>query len=295
MTLPETYTVFLPVIMNTTPPSYGVQLSGALTIPIVQNRIYHVSVAWQEPQPWIPDAASAIDPNPLILGTRTCPPEYRLFPDRMGSPPKPEHNPRIVEMVRSLVERYHPWGFEFWREPDCPVYSVPPENQYWYGAWVVNEDYYAAGRAYGDLLSMIYPVLKSTGCKVLGGALQNGHLVQGREFLRGMLETGRCDFVSFHVYPFFGEDYKKVVEQAVQSVRSMTYLPLFVTETALLTRGEDTPEFQAAQVDYYHWQRDYFGQIGIPSLWYSGDDNGWYKCGFKRNGKLMPVYYAWRA
>jgi hypothetical protein len=289
----DLHTLYLPVVLNTAPPAYGVQIDGPLTIPVTQHRIYHTPVRWMEPGAWIPDTVSAVDPNPLIIGTRTCPEQYRLYPDRMGSPPKPEYYEKYVEFVVDLYERYHPWGIEVWNEPDCPTYSVPPENQWFYGAWVNNEDYYQAGRDYGELLAMVYSVLSGTGCQILGGALQNGHVVQGREFLRGMLETGLCDYVSTHIYPFYGDNFKQIVEQALQSVQSMTDKPLFISETALLTKGEDTEAFKIAQAYYLSWLREYMAWDGTPWLWYS-HESSWYSCGLYRDDKPTPVYDVWK-
>ncbi len=299
MTDQQTHTIYLPVIINTAPPAFGVQIDGPLTIPVVQDRIYHTSVRWMEPGWWIPDTVSAVDPNPLVIGTKTTPEPYRLYPDRMGSEPKPEHYQDYVDFVVGLVDRYHPYAVEVWNEPDCPTYSVPADNQYWYGAWVTDEDYYASGQRYGNLLSMVYQVLQPLGVQVLGGALQNGHVVQGREFLRGMLETGQCDYVSFHVYPYIDQDYKRVVYDAIDSIMSVAGdKPLFVTETALLTRGNtedlDTPEFQIAQAEYLCWMKNYMAWGGVPWLWYAGD-NTWQNCGLKRRDELMPVWDVWSA
>lgn len=293
----ETEKLYMPLIVNTAPPMYGVQVDGPLTIPVVQHRIYHMPARWMEDEQWLPDIASAVDPNPLIIGTRTCPEQYRLYPDRMGSEPSPEYYSAYVDWLVGLCERYHPYAVEVWNEPDCPLYTVPADQQWYYGAWVTQEDYFAAGRRYGALLGMAYEALRPMGVQVLGGALMNGAVVQGQWFLRGMLETGQCDYVSFHVYPYYGDDYRAVVESAFESVRSVSGdMPLFITETALLTHGNtedlDTPMFRAAQVDYLKWIRDYCAWSGIPWLWYAGD-NTWQNCGLKRRGEFMPVWNAW--
>ena len=295
MTDLETYSVFLPTVMNTAPPTSGVQVDGPLTIPVEPNRLYQSPARWMQVDDWLGDNIAAFQPSPVIIGTKTCPEQYRLYTDRMGSEPRPEYYPDYADFVKQLALNYQPWAIEVWNEPDCPTYSVPADVQYWYGAWVTDEDYYAAGRRYGNLLSCVYPVLHSTGCQVIGGALQNAHLIQGQEFLRGMLETGQCDYVSFHLYHHFnGPDYKESSQAVVDQLREKTDKPLIITEMALLTNGEDTPEFQAAQVEHLVWHKEWAAEIGIPLIYYSSD-NTWGKCGLKRRGKLMPVYYAWRA
>ena len=276
MTDTDTHTLFLPTVMNTALPAYGVNIDGPVgDFPIKPDCIYQSQAPWIGVPDWLADNIQAFEPNPFIIGTHTCPEEYRLYPDRMGSEPKPEYYQKFADFTLGLSVGLGPWAIEVWREPDCPTYSVPPENQYWYGAWVTDEDYYAAGKRYGNLLSVVYPVLSGTGCLTIGGALQNPHLIQGQEFLRGMLETGECDYISIHLYSYFGEDYQSKTEQTLHDVMLLTDRPLIITETALLTTdgiAYDTPEFQAAQAEYLAWFKTSMAWAGIPWLWYAGDN-----------------------
>ena len=292
----DLHTLYLPIVMNTAPPQYGVNIDGPVgDFPIEPNRIYQTPARWMGVDDWLHGNLSAFGYNPFIIGTHTCPEIYRMYPDRMGSEPRPECYEDFAMFVEAL-SWHDPWAIEIWREPDCPTYSVKPEVQYWYGAWVTDEDYYAAGKRYGNLLSCVYPVLSSTGCLTIGGALQNPHLIQGQEFLRGMLETGECDYVSIHLYSHYNTDYKSQVEKTLHDIALLADRPLIVTETALLTTeglAYDTPEFQAAQAEYLAWFRPMMIEAGIPWLWYASD-NTWRNCGLKRRSSFMPVYDEWK-
>ena len=109
----DVHTTFLPLIVNTTINSHklGVQVDGNIYGTeqyIVGGRCYQSPYRWAAPDPWLSYniniyRASA---NPYIIGTKTCPEAYRLWPDRPGSPPKPEHYIDYaddMEVIRSTV------------------------------------------------------------------------------------------------------------------------------------------------------------------------------------------------
>ena len=73
MTLPATYTAYLPIVINNPQPFAGVQVDSPITIPVIPNRIYHVPARWMGLDAWFDANMQAVAGERVIIGTRTTP------------------------------------------------------------------------------------------------------------------------------------------------------------------------------------------------------------------------------
>jgi len=285
------YKLYLPFI-GTKEADFGTQVDGKCTIKIIDKKIYQTPDRWGETNSWFASNITLFGNNPFIVGMRGCPVEYRLWEDKVGSPPREDCYQHFTDHACNLVDTYNIPILEICNEPNVEN-TLPNPEQYWFGAWVENGDYYGAGRRYGDLLSACYPSLHAKGVKVLGGAL-NGEATS-IPFLQGMLETGKCDYVSFHCYTYQGTDFVQEATEKINRIRNFTDKPLFITEVALISPEGlvyDTEVFRALQVEFFIWLKKYLKVLGIPFLWYSSD-NTWRNCGLWRRGEPMPIWFEW--
>lgn len=295
------YNNYLPLISKPYLPEFGVQIDGPLTIPIKGYRLYHTNIRIANPEPWYLANIEAFEHNPYILDFKVIPQDWRIWPGRPGSPPKPEYYDDYIFFILETIAKIdghalpRPWGIEIFNEPAVENYLGSADNpkyetQIWYGAWVENGDYRKAGLLYGDVLATVYPSIHALGINVLGGVLVDGSDNQ-LSFLSALLETGQLDYVSFHSYVHFNTSFDTTL-QNIERIKSVTSKPLIMTETSVIMgydEAPDSPELQQQQVDYLRWLRR---NVDFPWLWYS-QNGSWRQCGLTRNGYIAPVYYEW--
>lgn len=131
------------------------------------------------------------------------------------------------QYLQALVRRYGqpPFNVRYWElgnEPDIDYRLVPPDSPF--GCWGDSEDPYYGGEYYGEMLKVVYPMIKQADpqAQVLVGGLVldcdpvdppedppgSGKLrdCTSTRFLEGILKTGAgsaFDGVSFHAYDYY--------------------------------------------------------------------------------------------
>jgi hypothetical protein len=144
-------------------------------------------------------------------------PDWAITPYQADCAPiNPAKYQAFAAFLRAAVERYSqpPFNVQYWEivnEPDAPI----SPNDAVYGCWGVADDPYYGGRAYGEMLNVVYPEMKraAPSIQVLFGGLlldrpfsaEDG---SGRSslFLEGALLVGAgasFDILSFHSYTFY--------------------------------------------------------------------------------------------
>ncbi len=131
------------------------------------------------------------------------------------------------QYLQALVQRYSqpPYNVRYWElgnEPDIDHRLVPPDSPF--GCWGETDDPYYGGEYYGEMLKVVYPLIKQADPQaqvLVGGLVLDCDPVNPPEdppgsgklrdctpsrFLEGVLEAGAgsaFDGVSFHAYDYY--------------------------------------------------------------------------------------------
>lgn len=131
------------------------------------------------------------------------------------------------EFLAALVKRYGqpPYNVRYWEignEPDIDRSLVPPDSPF--GCWGEQGDPYYGGEYYGEMLKVVYPLMKQADPQahlLVGGLVLDCDPIYPPEdppgsgnqrdcsqarFLEGILQAGGFDFfdgVGFHAYDFY--------------------------------------------------------------------------------------------
>jgi hypothetical protein len=235
------------------------------------------------------------------------------------APINPAKYTRFAEFLAAAVERYSkpPYNVEFWEignEPDAPIFP----NDSGYGCWGVATDTYYGGRAYGEMLKVIYPAMKAHAgqISVLNGGLlldrpysaDNGSGRSAR-FLEGIFVAGAgasFDILSFHSYSFYNNtvdgtrgatDWKVGYLRGLMDRYGVARKPMLNTEAALLCTSS-TPACTEAQVNaigrfYVRALAD--GLLG--QLWYIYDSDDFNYTALVEPSNVLvqrPIYLAYK-
>ena len=178
-------------------------------------------------------------------------------------------------------------------EPDVGPEDVPNATQYYYGAWVLNEDYYAAGVRYGEMTAVVYPLVKAAcpSMQLISGALA-GNDPQSLFFLRGMLDGGlQTDYISFHKYVYTQDQFNSVFEFA-ETITEITDLSLIASETNLVSAigGFD---HEALKAKYMTYLREHIQNSGITSVLIYGMCNTWMNSALAPNCVPGEAFRIW--
>jgi hypothetical protein len=132
------------------------------------------------------------------------------------------------DFMVALVSRYGPTPYqvkywEIWNEPDIDPSIVPVDNPY--GCWGDPSDEYFGGEYYSEMLTAIYPRIKSADpqsqvivggllldCDPRGGCAAEGKSNLPSKFLEGVLKDSlgsNFDGISFHAYDYYAGELGK--------------------------------------------------------------------------------------
>jgi len=165
----------------------------------------------------------------VILIVRSTPRWARLDPSSPCSPIKPSEYAAFGLFMHDAVERYSapPYNVKYWElynEPDFPKNANKLPYGDLYGCWGISGDTYFGGEAYGDMLKVVYPYIKSANSSaqvLVGGLLLDcdprgvpsicerlnpPHLKEPPRFFESILRAGAgnsFDRVSFHTYDYY--------------------------------------------------------------------------------------------
>ena len=300
--VPQTYSVFLPVIQVS---PRQIQLGGYLWGDVTKYARYDYlvpgqwvkwDVAWDEVESvqgvysWsaISDANSEYYKEhgyKQLINTQHVPVWAKMSPDIECSPPSPEYIDNWINFVDALLERYHPDAIELWNEPDCGLYS----GAFWSTCFGLTPEYYSevVTRAYTTLKSKYPEIVFVVGALTLGNEQDEAWIAEA------MASGLQGDALSFHSYAYDNQDYLAKLISQVEYLRSITDMPLWITETVLLS-DSDTTLFREHQAEYltsvYHYAID----ARIPvMIWYAQNQVDWKNCNMVNEYQLIryPVWY----
>ena len=165
----------------------------------------------------------------VILIVRSTPLWARLDPNSPCGPIKPSEYAAFGQFMHDAVERYSapPYNVKYWEmynEPDFPKNTNKPPYGDLHGCWGITGDTNFGGEAYGDMLKVVYPYIKSANSSaqvLVGGLLLDcdprgvpsiceglnpPHPKEPPKFFEGILRAGAgnsFDGVSFHAYDYY--------------------------------------------------------------------------------------------
>lgn len=237
------------------------------------------------------------------------------------APINPNHYQDFARFMAEVVRRYSgpPYNVRYWEignEPDAPVF----QDDSVFGCWGITDDPYYGGRAYGEMLKVVYPAIKAANPNaiVLNGGLlldrpyrpEDPASLPGR-FFEGVLVAGAgsaFDTVSFHAYTFWripgqGDlgprvDWRPAYLRELMRRYGVPEKPLLRTEGALLCPGEITPECRWAQADYLSRLFTRSLRDGLAAnIWYVYDSDSYHNTALIEPGDVLvprPGYFAYR-
>jgi hypothetical protein len=153
--------------------------------------------------------------------------------------------------MRDLVARYSPAPYnlhywEIWNEPDIAPQLVPSDSLW--GCWGDSDDEFYGGGAYGEMLKVVYPLVKSArpdALVMVGGLLLDcdprnppaGKDCKPARFLEGILKVGggdAFDGVAFHAYDYYDSPKRGVYSHSGWNSSSATTGPVIAAKAAFV-------------------------------------------------------------
>jgi hypothetical protein len=253
-------------------------------------------------------------------------PEWaQAVPGSFCGPVSDEALPDMARFLTAAVARYGapPFNVRYWElgnEPDVDPTLVGARSVF--GCWGDLSDEYYGGRAYAQMLRLVYPAIKAQDphAVVLNGGLLLDRPSGGNDthprFLEGILEGGGGDYfdvLSFHGYSHYQltplqmgnpawPDSPTVMPAKVAFIRDLLERygqgdkPLMNTESALLC-GEASPECLEAQA--VHAARSYAeaAALGlVAQIHYAWINEHWRHTGLVQlDLEPKPSYHAFKA
>ncbi|MBK9711284.1 MAG: hypothetical protein IPO81_08145 [Kouleothrix sp.] len=260
---------------------------------------------------------SASERNVAIIMIVRGSPRWATVPYKADCAPiNPSKYQRFASFLAAAVERYSkpPYNVSYWQignEPDAYIFSQDSG----YGCWGVKSDPYYGGRAYGDMLKVVYPAMKAVNPNifVLHGSLlldrpynpANGSGLSAR-FLEGVFLAGAAS--SFDILPFNAywwtldnmpdaTDWKAKYLIDLQAAYGLPRKPMIATETGLLCSSLSTgcQKAQAYAVGRYYTRALSYNLIG--DLWYLYDQDSFYNTALVEPTNVLikrPAYLAYQ-
>ncbi|NWF79012.1 MAG: hypothetical protein HXY37_03065 [Chloroflexi bacterium] len=237
------------------------------------------------------------------------------------APINPQHYQDFARFLAAAVQRYSgpPYNLRHWEIGNEPDATLFPDDSV-FGCWGIEDDPYYGGRAYGELLKVVYPAMKAANPNVVvlnGGLLldrpydpADPNSLAGR-FFEGMLVAGAgnaFDVLSFHTYTFWRTpgwpalgapvDWRVSYLKELLARYGVAEKPLIRTEGALLCAGEVTPECRWAQADYLSRLFTRSLRDGLAAnIWYVYDSDSYHNTALIEPGDVLvprPGYFAYR-
>jgi hypothetical protein len=281
------HSVYLPIVQNV--PfviKFGVEnedFPGGDAAQFYRGDFAKISIHWAivEPLPGYYDWHYSDDKlfgSPLFLSLKGAP-AWANANRLVCRPPMPEYYAAQLAWMRAAIERYQPIAVEYWNEPEATPFA--PLYLGCYG------NTYAAGVQYGQDFNRIYAALKPDypDLQFIAGGLLDVRNI----FAAGMLNTiTTADAVSFHLYQWCGQDY--ILDDFVAHLRTMTDLPLVLSETSLIYIN-DSLQCQQEQVEWLRYVRNHDGVAW--SVWYNlirTSAHDWRHSTMVVDGVEKPVY-----
>ena len=269
-----------------------------------------------------------------VLIVRSTPAWAQKVRGSLCGPAKREKLGSFASFMRDLVSRLSqpPYNVKYWElgnEPDHTPSQVSPDNVF--DCWADQDDRYFGGRYYAEMLSKVYPAIKSTDptAQVLIGGLSlicdpgQAPAIQdcaSALFFKGILENGGGDYfdiVSYHGLSYYNSGdnpadstvhwqarggivvgkylYIKEVMQSYNIDKPvwLTEASLFCHENNLQDCFPPVDDFSEAQAAYAVMLLVNNWAIGIDAtVWYDLEGNWRYGALLDRSHNPKPVYSA---
>jgi hypothetical protein len=239
-------------------------------------------------------------------------PRWATMPYKADCAPiHPTKYAQFAAFMAAAVARYSqpPYNVVYWQlgnEPDAYIF----QHDSGYGCWGVRTDPYYGGRAYGDMLKVVYPVIKASNpaVQVLHGSLlldrpynpTNGGGLTAR-FLEGVLLAGAAN--SFDILPYnayyWGNDlssldWKTPYLRNLMTTYNVPIKPMLMTETGLLC-DPGCPMLQAYAVGRYYTRAISLDLLG--TMWYIYDSDEFHNSAMiepQDPARHRPAYQAYQ-
>lgn len=318
--------VHLPMLAanyRSTPKNYGVEIGvqpqyiqyrelinplglNWIRYPVMWHKWESTKAGYSVPMGFDSDIAAILEDGSTPVLTVKMAPDWARAPGT-----QPCHMIQDVEAFARfgayLAQRYPDVRhFEICNEPDFPT----PEYSPYFGCWGDPAKDFYGGLDYARPMNAIYDAIKSVNPanQVWSGGLMLELTSGMKDYFEGMVRGGaKFDAVSYHCYTTYPCCNTYFVEQAHQFLLdTMARLgidkPLFLSETALISRTQAYPLESDQTHPFYYWQCAYFYNLLewskkarnlIGWQWY-GLKMGWRNCSilWSADGKPKPVYWA---
>ncbi|HJZ47936.1 MAG TPA: hypothetical protein VKE41_12250, partial [Roseiflexaceae bacterium] len=227
------------------------------------------------------------------------------------APINPSKYARFAAFLAAAVARYSqpPYNVVYWQignEPDANIFP----NDSGFGCWGVKSDPYYGGRAYGDMLKVVYPAIKAANpaVQVLHGSLllntayhPNIPASLSGRFFEGVLLAGAAnsfDILAYNAYVWGNAmskpDWKTPYLRGLMSTYQVPLKPMLITEQALLCEPA-CPQLQAYMVGRFYARALSSNLLG--SLWYMYDSDSFHHTALvepNNIAQLRPAYDAYK-
>jgi hypothetical protein len=248
----------------------------------------------------------------------------------------PERYDDFARFMQALVQRYmvpefnvHIW--EMGNEPDIDPNLIVPDSHF--GCWGDANDPFYNGRAYGQMLRTVAPVIRAMDPRAqiwVGGLLLDspntvdGNIGQPEDFFRGILETGAAtsfDVVAYHAYIRYRSNRTDrditsetawdalggILRGKARFLRTIMEeydidKPLFITETGQICDWCD--QYPSYLLNFFDMQANMPAR-SFPRamsedisgfIWYTLDGPGWNNGGLlDENQAPKPAYLSYQA
>jgi hypothetical protein len=267
-----------------------------------------------------------------ILIVRSTPPWAQKVRGVYCGPVLREKFGAFASFMHDLVARLSvpPYNVKYWElgnEPDVDPSLVPPDSVY--GCWGDKDDLYYGGRYYGEMLSVVYPAIKSADPEaqvLIGGLLLDcdpetppaGRDCTPSLFFNGILQNGGgeyFDIVSYHGYAYYNgqlsasEKLPNWAPRGGQVIGKFLYLretlqnygynkPIYITEASLICTEKDLIHCNPPGDPFFEAQADYAVMLFARNWAYNLEGTIWFdfEAGWRWSSMLdkyhqpKPVY-----
>lgn len=243
----------------------------------------------------------------FIINIKTTPEWARKYSGYLTSPPKSENYIDFANFINALITKYGTslfYAVSLFNEPDT-VRQELAQNWKYFGAWIEGDNVNQGGKDYAEMTKIVYPIVKA---RFPGVFVHVGELMYTthKHFLDDAISDGLIgDVLAFHCYPRFewmaqyGTSEQEILDwaftQFITSIQSISSLPLFMSETALLyTNVNDLPakQLQAKLYEYmsarltWDWKIVGFNWFFLGGLGYQWENSQM----IAMSGEKKPVY-----
>jgi hypothetical protein len=296
---------YMPIVMTNRYPIFGVQVEGRLTSNhkyLAENSAVLEQIKWYEVEvspgvykfpDYLLEDYKYIEDRETLYQIKNAPEWMRVDPSMKCSPPKEEYYDDFAYFLNYVIDYFNITAIEVWNEPNTPPEIIPDGHDYYYGCWGHVGKSYIGGADYGEMLKVIYPIIKSEhpNVEVYAGALSPGDSAE--DFVKGFISVGNYfDGISYHAYPHYGgEGYDEIGKW--YNILSKYTDNVIVTETSLLNGGNPTTEFEIAQAEYFVWSIDRVKFLGMKYMFWYDLHNTWAHCGLIESNRKKPAWFEY--